>query len=59
MYFAINIPYRKIIFYVRMEQTVSANKPADLSWVARRHGSNRRFEQEIERSRVQFFLLPR
>jgi hypothetical protein len=58
MYFSINIPYRKVVFQVRVEQAIQS-RPMDLARAIRRNETNRKIQQEIQRSREQFFLLPR
>lgn len=58
MHFSINIPHRKVVFQVRVEQT-TGKKPSDLSLAVRRQEIHRQVEQDIKRSREHFSLLPR
>jgi hypothetical protein len=57
MYFTINIPYRKMIFQVRLEENLKSNKPFDLEQAVRREAIIRQIENEISDSRNQYFLL--
>jgi hypothetical protein len=57
MYFTINIPYRKVTFQVRVEQTAREAEDADLGQAARRQALTCQVETEISHSRNRYFLL--
>ena len=58
MYFTINIPSRKVIFQVWVEEAVKVNHKINLARAAHREALSRQVEKELCLSREKFFLLP-
>lgn len=57
MHFTINIPYRRVIFQVRVEEAANKENRMDLDQVARRQTLTRQVEKDISHSQNSYFML--